>query len=87
MSDDRKHVHPLAIAVLDGMAIGTERPAYRRFVDGRCPVLSARCSAVMAAVEEAMGGVCGRCPLDDCTECTEKSTEVWTAIRAAWRTP
>jgi len=59
---DREHLHPLALAVLDGhrrnnMA-GTEIHAwmknYQDWMLSNRPLLTARASAVLAAVEEAM---------------------------------
>ena len=84
MADDRKHIHPMALRALEkGSDI---HPPYLSWCAAGGPFLTPRASAVLAAVEEAMGqcerlvvdkGNCDLCPYD--TPCNLKT------IRDAWK--
>ena len=77
---DREHVHPLLLSA----AIACGGDAYHEWSEAGQPILSARCSAVMAAVEEDMSGMCADCPCESCEGCAN-AWMLADAVRAAWK--
>ena len=80
----RDYIDPRALAVLDGFAMGFEREAYGDFVRARCPLLTPRARAVLAAVEAVTNGPC----VDQCQiqqACDRGDGCIFTPIRQAWK--
>ena len=83
---DRDHIDPLALAVLDDYRVRTDRE-WRQAGE---PYLTPRASAVLRAVEEAVGfdggvyGNCCECSAESCSGCSLASAH-FDRIRRAWR--
>lgn len=63
--DDREHVHPLALAVLDANWDGEWTEAFDAWHEVGAPILNARASRVLAIIQEYM---------DDCDSCALRGT-------------
>jgi len=92
MSDDRQHVHPLALAVLDAKTPQLLLDASQAHDMGGTPLLIPRTSAVMAAVSEYGFEMCVGYKDDGGTllpypDCTKHGPCKIKTICRAWRKP
>lgn len=98
MTSDRDFVHPLALAVIGVARAQATRDGWHakstpitralsRFARANEPHLTARASAVMAAVSESMGVQCDNCMhVENCDDPEINMNCPLAAIRRAWRT-